>query len=189
VYYSARQARAAQHMLLARGAGNVRTLRTFMAGRVAAADPQLVVSRDETLASQVDHQLLGTRVFGGMIGTFAMVALVLAVIGTYGVVAFGVASRTREIGIRMALGGSHAAVLRHVMGSTLAYVAVGMLVGLALGYLLARLLRVFLFGVSALDPLAYAVVCVILAVVAAVACWLPARRATRVDPLIALRAD
>jgi putative ABC transport system permease protein len=75
------------------------------------------------------------------------------------------------------------------MGSTLAYVAVGMLVGLALGYLLARLLRVFLFGVSALDPLAYAVVCVILAVVAAVACWLPARRATRVDPLIALRAD
>jgi ABC-type antimicrobial peptide transport system permease subunit len=100
-----------------------------------------------------------------------------------------VARRTREIGIRMALGGTSSNVLRHVMGGTLGFVAIGLVLGLALSVALGRVLKIFLFGISPLDPTAYVAVCVLFAGVALFASYLPARRAARVDPLIALREE
>jgi ABC-type antimicrobial peptide transport system permease subunit len=142
-----------------------------------------------TLAGQVDPALLETRIFGGLIGLFALAALVLSIIGIYGVVAFGVARRTREIGIRIALGGTPRDVMRVVMTDGMRFVAIGLAIGLVLSAGLGRTIKAFLFGVSPLDPITYAGGAATFALVAIAACWWPARRVTRVDPLIALRAD
>jgi ABC-type antimicrobial peptide transport system permease subunit len=115
--------------------------------------------------------------------------LVLSIIGIYGVVAFGVARRTREIGIRIALGGTPRDVMRVVVLDGVRFVAIGIAIGLVLSAGLGRLMKAFLFGVSPLDPITYAGGAAVFALVAIVACWWPARRVTRVDPLIALRAE
>ena len=109
--------------------------------------------------------------------------------GIYGIVAYGIAQRTREIGIRLALGGTGGAVLRLVLREALKFTTAGLIAGLILSLGTGRVLRVLLFGVSATDPLTYSLVCVVFASVAMVACYLPARRVLRVDPIGALRAD
>jgi ABC-type antimicrobial peptide transport system permease subunit len=157
---------------------------------VRSADPAMPFFHDmTTLAGQVDPALLETRIFGGLIGLFALAALVLSIIGIYGVVAFGVARRTREIGIRIALGGTPRDVMRVVVLDGVRFVAIGIAIGLVLSAGLGRLMKAFLFGVSPLDPITYAGGAAVFALVAIVACWWPARRVTRVDPLIALRAE
>jgi putative ABC transport system permease protein len=156
---------------------------------VRAADPSLILSRAATLASQFDAPRLETRIFGGLIGVFAAVALILSIIGIYGVVAFGVARRTRELGIRIALGGTSRDVMRVVVLGGLRFVGIGIGIGLLLAVALGRVLKLFLFGVSPLDPVAYVAVALLFGAVAIVSCYLPARRVLRIDPLIALRSD
>jgi len=124
-----------------------------------------------------------------ILGIAASVTLLLGVVGIYGVIAYIVAQRRREIGIRMALGAHGAAVQRMFVGRGVALAAIGLAVGLVAASLLMRLLSSLLFGVSPLDPLTYAAVVSALGAVAVVATWLPARQATRVDPMSALRAD
>ncbi len=190
LYLSARQAFSGYPEILATGRGDVQALHAHIVDFVRAADPTMVLLRDTpTLADQVDPALFETRVFGGLIGVFAVSGLFLSVIGIYGVVAFGVARRTREIGIRLALGGTPGDVMRVVMGDGARFVVVGIGLGLLLSTAFGRLIRIVLFGVSPLDPVAYAGVAALFALVAVAACWWPARRVTRVDPLIALRAD
>jgi len=189
LYVSTRQGELGYPEILATGAGDALALHGHIVDLVRAADPSLLLLRDVTLASQFDEAFLVTRVFGGLIGVFAISALALSVIGIYGVVAFGVARRTREIGIRIALGGTIRDVMRIIMVDGLRFVGIGIAIGLALAVALGRLVRTFLFGVSSLDPVAYAAVCVLFGAVAIVACYLPARRVTRVDPLVALRYD
>ena len=190
LYYSTRQALSGYPELLITGRGDVAALRTHVVDLVRAADPEMDFGHDmRTLADQVDPALLVTRIFGGLIGVFAIAALALSIMGIYGVVAFGVTRRTREIGIRIALGGSHSDIMRVVVRDATRAVLLGIAIGLVLSAGLGRLLRLFLFGVSPLDPITFAGAAIVFALVAMAACWWPARRVARVDPLIALRAD
>ena len=120
---------------------------------------------------------------------FAVLALILAAVGVYGVMAFAVAQRTREVGIRMALGAQRNSVVRLMLARSVRVLAVATAVGLPAAYGAAQLIRRQLIGIKPLDPITYIAVPVLLAAVALVACWIPARRAARVDPVIALRAD
>jgi putative ABC transport system permease protein len=122
-----------------------------------------------------------------MIEIFAVLALVLAVVGIHGVLAYSVTQRTQEIGIRMALGADRSQVLRVVLGQALGMVGIGLAVGIAASIGLTRLMSSLLYGVSPIDPRTYIGMSLLLATVAMVASYLPARRATRVDPLVALR--
>jgi putative ABC transport system permease protein len=130
-----------------------------------------------------------SRVWGLLFGIFSGIALVLAAAGIYGVMAYFVTNRTREIGIRMALGAQWRDVLRMVLRSGLSLVAIGLTIGLAVAFALTRLMSTLLFEVSPIDPATFAAVAVCVVLAALVACYIPARRATRVDPLVALRYE
>jgi len=120
---------------------------------------------------------------------FGVMALVLAAIGIYGLMSYSVEQGTRDIGVRLALGAARGAILRLVVTRGLVLAGIGLAAGLAGAFAASRLLARMLYGVTPTDPATYAAVAAILGAVACVACYLPARRATRVDPIIALRAE
>jgi putative ABC transport system permease protein len=124
-----------------------------------------------------------------LIGIFAALAVILAAIGIYGVISYAVSQQTREFGIRLALGAERKDILRLIMGRGLALAGGGIGVGLVVALIVTRWLGSLLFGVSPTDPATYGALAVVLAAVALLSCYLPARRATRVDPIIALREE
>jgi len=164
-----------------------------LAGAVRQAvwsiDRDQPVSNVMSLSALLDQEVAGRRVEAALLGGFAALALILASVGIYGVLSYLVAQRTREIGIRVALGADAAAVFGAVAKQGMTLVAFGIAIGLAAALVLTRLLGSLLYGVSAADPAAYAVAIVIFAAVALVACYFPARRASRVDPMVALRYE
>jgi ABC-type antimicrobial peptide transport system permease subunit len=125
----------------------------------------------------------------GLLGVFALLALLLAAVGIYGVMAYSVTERTHEIGLRMALGAQRSGVLKLVLAQSMRVVLAGTAIGLASSLLLTRLIASLLFQVKAVDPAILAVVALLLLAVALTAAWLPARRASRVDPMVALRFE
>jgi putative ABC transport system permease protein len=144
-----------------------------------------VQTMDDVLAEEVATQ----RFNAGALGGFAALAVLLAAVGIYGVMAYAVSQRTREIGVRMALGAERGRVLRMVLSEGLRLALMGVVLGVAAAFALTRLMSSLLFGVKASDPATFTVVTVALIGVALAACWIPARRATRVDPVIALRYE
>lgn len=174
--------------VLARTKGDPTSLAMPIRREVQAIDPDQPVG-NRTLTQQFESSISQPRFYALLLGLFAAVALILASIGIYGVMSYMVAQRTHEIGIRMALGAQRRDVFRIVVGQGLKLALVGVGVGLGLSFLASRLLSSLLFGVSALDPTTYVIIPLILTGVAAAACFIPARRATKIDPLIALRNE
>jgi len=152
-----------------------------------AVAPQVLVSSPRTGRQIVDGGLFGPRMGVALLSVFGLLALVLASIGLYGILAYSVNQRKREIGLRMALGATQGSVLRLILKEGMALVLTGVLIGLAVALLVDRLLSSMLYGVSAGDPVSIAGAAVVLLAVALLACFLPARGASRVDPLVALR--
>jgi len=170
-------------------ANPTRSAATALRAAVRQVDPEQAVARIETLESLLAGSAARTRFTLSLLALFAGLALLLSAVGLYGVMAWSVGERTHEIGIRMALGARRAEVLRMVVGQGSTLIHAGVASGLLLAFALSRLLARFLFAVSATDPLTFLAVPVILALVALLATWLPAERATRVDPLVALKAE
>jgi putative ABC transport system permease protein len=156
---------------------------------VAALDPNLPIQHIETLRKQVDLYLWPARMSAVLVTTLGGLGLLLAAIGLYGVMSYAVAQRTREIGIRMALGAQARDVLGVVIGQGLRLTLAGIAIGWATAWALTRFLASLLYGVSVRDPITFVVVPLALAAVAWLACYVPARRATKVDPLVALRYE
>jgi putative ABC transport system permease protein len=152
-------------------------------------DADLPVREVRTLEEEISLQYWPLRVFGAMFGIFAGVALLLATVGLYAVVAYGVNQRTREIGIRVALGASASAILQMVFKTGMRQMAIGLVLGLAAAFGITRVLSAILVGVSPTDPLTFGTVSVVLIAAATLGCAIPARRAMRVDPAIALRHE
>jgi putative ABC transport system permease protein len=156
---------------------------------VRSVDPEVPLYEVHTLEEVVSNSLARQRFNASLLALFAALALALAAVGVYGVISYAVSQRTHEVGLRMALGARVDEVLRLVMGQGMAPVAAGLALGLVISPLLARTLKSFLFGVGTTDPLTLGVVLLVLALVAALACLVPALKATRVDPAVALRAE
>lgn len=158
-------------------------------GEVLALDPDVPVADLTTLESYVTEATAQTRFLLALSGTFAGLALLLAALGLYGVIAYAVRQRTREIGVRMALGASDGDVLRLILGQGLVVAGAGIVLGLLASVAVTRVVRSYLVGVGATDPLTFLGVPVLLLGVAVVASWLPARRATAINPMQALHEE
>jgi putative ABC transport system permease protein len=165
------------------------SLRVAIERELHGVDGQMPISRERTMSEVLSAAVARQSFNMVLLSIFAAVALMLAAIGIYGLMSYSVDQRTQEIGIRMALGADRASMLRRVLREGMTLAIFGVVVGLLLAYGLTRLLASLLFGVKASDPLAFAVVAAILTIVALIATLIPARRATAIDPAIALRYE
>ncbi|MCK5483477.1 MAG: FtsX-like permease family protein, partial [Gemmatimonadetes bacterium] len=156
---------------------------------LALMDPDVPLTEIETMEGYVDQAMAGSRAMGRLLTVFSVVALFLSAIGIFGVMSFSVVQRLREIGIRMALGAKGGDVVRMVSRQGLSLTLIGVGLGLVAAFGLTRLMGSLLYGVSPADPVTYGGFALFLVVVSLVAAWLPARRATRVDPVIVLREE
>jgi len=156
---------------------------------VAALDPQQAVTSVKTTAQLFSENVARPRFNSLLLGLLAALAALLAALGIYGVISYAVAQRTREIGVRIALGAQRGDVLRLVFKQGLTFIVSGIVIGLVGAFMLSRLMESLLFGISATDPATFIVVSLLLVVVALLACYIPARRAMKVDPMVALRYE
>ena len=170
-------------------AGDLTAVYAAIRAAVREVDPALPVLNLRTQDEQIDRLHAQELLFAKLSGFFGVLALALTSVGLYGLMSHAVLRRTGEIGLRMALGAHPMSVLRMVLGESLTLVCLGILAGTAGAYAAARVVSTMLFGLSATDPLTYAVVAVALAAIALFAALMPARRASRIDPNVALRLE
>jgi putative ABC transport system permease protein len=156
---------------------------------VQGLDPSLPLANVRTLDEIITESQSRPRFLTAVLSSFAGVALLLAAVGIYGVISYSVTQRTREFGVRMALGAAPRNVLGLVMHRGALLILGGVALGIIGSFASTRFLSTFLFGITATDPLTFAVVALVLAAIGAIASYLPARRATRIDPLVALRVE
>jgi putative ABC transport system permease protein len=175
--------------LLVRAAGDPVALVSAVRREILAVDPDQPLARVATMEARIDDSLKLQRFSLSLMGLFAALALALAVVGLYGVLAYTVVERTHEIGVRLALGASARDIVRLVVGQGMWLMLVGLALGVAGALALTRLMARLLFNVSAADPATFVFIAAVLVGVALVACWIPARRAARVDPMAALRCE
>ncbi len=174
--------------MVARTAGDPNMLIPMAREALRALDPSLPMVNPRPLTEAVGDTVATSRLYMYLLGIFAAVALALASVGIYGVMSYNVTLRTREVGVRVALGATPGSVLRMVVRQGLALAAIGVGVGVLAAYWLTRLLASLLYGIGATDVATFAGVVVVLLTVALLACWIPARRASRVDPVLAMRS-
>jgi putative ABC transport system permease protein len=160
-----------------------------IAAVVQSVDADLPISQVKTMDQILDEDMSGDRLDTVLLGTFAAVALILSAVGIYGVMAFAVAQRTHEIGLRMALGAGPSRVLSLILGEGMILTLIGLILGLVGAFLVGRAMQSQLYGIGAIDPVALGGVAAILILAALLACYVPARRAMRVDPMVALRYE
>lgn len=189
VYYPYSQDYASFVTILARTTGSAEETAVRLLTLLREMEPGAVIFDSKTMEEHLAVMLIPARLSAFLSTLFGALAMALAVIGLYGVVSYAVAQRRREIGIRMSLGATPASVVRLVVGGGMKLVAVGGVVGLALAFLATRALRGFLFGIAPLDPVAFLAVPAVLGSVAFLAAFFPAWRASRVDPVRALKAE
>jgi putative ABC transport system permease protein len=175
--------------VVVRTASDPVNLMTAIRQEVWAVDRDQPVANVETMRQRVADALAGARFNTLLLGLFAAVAMILSAVGIYGIMAYSVIQRTHEIGIRMALGAGQRDILRMVVGQGMRLALVGVALGLFASFALTRVMASLLYGVTATDPLTFAGVALALLIVALLACYLPARRATKVDPMVALRYE
>jgi predicted permease len=176
-------------IVIVRTKSNPETMFGAVRGQVQSLDPNLPLFDVNTLSVHMRLALFPARVAATVLGVFGLVALMLAAIGVYGITSYAVAQRTHEIGIRLALGAQLGDVLRLVLSQGLKLTLIGAAIGLLGAYLATRAITSVLYGVSATDPLTFGFVSLLLVAVALLACYVPARRATKVEPLVALRNE
>lgn len=189
MYVSYAQSPPEYFSLVVKGSVNPETMQQSIRRAVQQIDPDQPLTNVQTLARIKSDSVAPNRLRTTLLGVFAGIALLLAAIGIYGVISYSVAQRTHEMGVRLALGASRRDILSLVVGSGMLLAGTGLAIGLAGSLALTRLLKSLLFGVSATDAATMLAVAALLAAVAALACYAPARRATRVDPMVALRYE
>jgi putative ABC transport system permease protein len=189
IYYPVRQLGQPGMAVIARTSGDAAALQPVIRAAVAAVDTDQPISFFATLETNVAQSLGVQRIVASLTAIFAALALVLSAVGLYSVLAYAVSQRRSEIGIRMALGAQAGQVIRLVMRDGLGLVGIGLVIGMAAAAGAARLIQTLLFEVQPLDPVVYGGVALLFTAVAAAACLLPSWRASRIDPLTALRAD
>jgi predicted TIM-barrel fold metal-dependent hydrolase len=188
-YFSSRQHPRGAMTLVVRASGDPASDIAAVRREVEALDKNLAITSAQTMERLVADSLSTPRFVLALIGSFATVALLLAGLGIYGVMTYSVAQRTQEIGIRIALGAQARNVLELVVGQGMKLALLGLVIGLAASFGLTRLMSKLLFGISPTDLVTFVGIALLLVLVALVACWIPARRATKVDPMIALRVE
>jgi putative ABC transport system permease protein len=190
MYFSAAQAPDRGYMLIIRvKSGDPLALAPSIKRELSALDPDQAFASISTEENNIAKSLGTRRMMMSLLGAFALIALLLASVGLYGVMALTVTQRTRELGIRLALGAARGDVFKLVLGQGMLLVLAGLLIGFVAALGAGRGLQTLLYGVGGFDAPALSIALVALALVALIACWLPARRATRVDPIIALRSE
>jgi putative ABC transport system permease protein len=175
--------------LVLRSTGDPLSLVSALRDAVQEIDPELPIYDVMTMKARLSHSVAGRRFNLSLLGGFATLALLLAGIGAYGVIGYMVSERTREIGIRMALGAQRRDVLSLVVGQGMGLALLGVGIGLGASLALSRVLQTLLFEIEPTDPLTFATAPLVLAAVVLIGCWLPARRAASVDPVEALRYE
>jgi len=175
--------------LVIRGGLPMESLVPSVRARLQTVDPDLPTSDFKTLDQLIDQSVSPRRFVTFLLGGFSVLALILASLGIYGVVSYSVNQRINEIGIRIALGARPAAILRLAIGRGVGMTLIGLAAGLGAGLILTRAVSSLLFGVTAVDPITFGSIAFLLGSVALLACFIPARRATQFDPIIALRCD
>jgi len=188
-YFPMRQQYAPAAALVVRTTGNPEAVLGTVRTQVQQIDKNLAFTNGQTAQQILGQGLWAARMGAALLGLFGALALILASIGIYGVLAYSVAQRTNEIGLRMALGAQPRQVLGLVLKQGMLLALIGAAVGVLVALPVARLASGLLYGVSATDPLTYGGITLLLMGVALLACYLPAWRATRIDPLVALRVD
>jgi predicted permease len=175
--------------IVLRGKSSAQDLTTALQTTVQALDAQLPITRIRTMEQMMSQSIAPRRFYLFLVVVFAVSAIVLAALGLYGVVAYAVEQRTREIGIRISLGAAHYDILKLLVGWALSLVALGVITGIVGSVAITRLLSGFLFGIKPNDPVTFMAVPLLLATVALLASYIPARRAAKVDPIVALRFE
>jgi putative ABC transport system permease protein len=175
--------------LIARSSGDPAALAGAIREAVHQVDPSQPISDLKTMDQRILISMGPRRAAVALLSVFAAMALTLAAVGLFGLIRYNVTQRTQEIGVHMALGASRRDVLRMVLGESMRLAGLGVAVGLVAAFALTRVLASLLYAVSATDPLTFAGMALVLTLVALLASWVPAYRATRVDPLVALRYE